>query len=162
MIMRHAKSDWSTGAEKDFDRPLNNKGKKDASLMGKELIKKQLIPDLIVSSPAERARQTTLLLSNAAGYQGTIEWINDFYPGDFDKILNYLYTVPQYVNRLLMIGHNPVIEQFASILCHFSENDISMPTSCIVNVSVDISDWAQLSKHCNKIDDIFTPKSVLL
>jgi phosphohistidine phosphatase len=78
LIMRHAKSDWSDSSLADFDRPLNSRGKKAAPFMGNELLKRKKIPDLIISSPANRAKSTAKKVAEAVGYKNEIQFEKRF------------------------------------------------------------------------------------
>jgi len=160
LIMRHAKSDWSTDTKEDIDRPLNRRGKNDAPLMGEEILKRNVIPELILSSPANRARQTVDLFARSCGFSKEVQLIDEFYPGDMKSILKHIKNVPDQINRLMIIGHNPVFELLASNFISNKEADISMPTACIVAVSAEIDQWKDLELHNNKLNWIITPKQV--
>ena len=68
ILVRHAKSSWKDPGLNDFDRPLNKRGKKNAPLMGQKLKERQVMPDLVLSSPAKRARKTATAIAKAVGY----------------------------------------------------------------------------------------------
>ncbi|MCA9172760.1 MAG: histidine phosphatase family protein, partial [Planctomycetales bacterium] len=78
-LLRHAKSDWGDPGLSDFDRPLNERGRKDAPAVGSFFERAGLTPDLIVSSPARRARQTCDLFAQEAGYKKRISWEESIY-----------------------------------------------------------------------------------
>ena len=79
LILRHAKSDWETPDVADHDRPLNGRGKRDAPRMGRLLRDENLVPDLIISSTAKRARKTAKLVAEASGYEGEIRLAETLY-----------------------------------------------------------------------------------
>ena len=87
MLLRHAKSSWSEPDLSDHDRPLIEKGKKAAIRMGGLLVEKGLVPDLILSSTARRARKTAKLAAKAAGFSGEIELLEDLYLAPAEELL---------------------------------------------------------------------------
>ena len=78
LILRHAKSDWGDPGKADFDRPLAKRGLEDAPRMGEVLARFECVPDRILASPAQRAKQTAELVAKACGYQKSIQWEDDF------------------------------------------------------------------------------------
>src|SRR5258708_31403515 len=79
LLLRHAKSSWKDGAVKDFDRPLNQRGLKTAPSVGRLIRKRKLEPNLVLSSPAERARQTTQLVLESAGLKTELRYDERIY-----------------------------------------------------------------------------------
>ena len=82
LLMRHAKSSWKDSDLKDFDRPLNKKGKKDAPMMGRLIKDQELVPEVIFCSPAQRTVQTIEAFVEACGYQGDIHYLDSYYMGE--------------------------------------------------------------------------------
>ena len=112
LIMRHAKSSWDDSSQKDFDRPLNKRGRRDAPAMGDFLAGLELIPDFIVCSPAERARETILLLTKASKVdKSIIHWNEDLYYDGVEAYLESLRSAPEDADVVLVAGHNPAVEQ---------------------------------------------------
>lgn len=116
--MRHAKSDWSAGVE-DFERPLNKRGLKDAEKMGGWLKKQKLIPDIIVSSPATRAKQTTELVCEKLGKDlKEIIWDEQIYEAALDDLTSAVTRYGKNTNCILITGHNPGLDHLVN---HFSK-----------------------------------------
>lgn len=117
LIMRHAKSDWSDHTAADFDRTLTDRGKRDAKKMGAWLKKKKIIPDKIVSSPAARAERTALIVSREIGFDPAgIIWDRGIYDASLEDLLK---VIPGYARKtpcLLLIGHNPGLEELLDYL----------------------------------------------
>ena len=112
--MRHAKSDWNTGVSKDFDRPLNERGKKDAPRMGKWLKNNQYIPERFLSSPARRTLQTSHSLVEAMGMRKKdIIEVANIYEASLDDLCTVIDQYSDGVNSLLIVGHNPGLEELA-------------------------------------------------
>lgn len=111
ILMRHAKSDWNTGA-RDFDRPLNKRGEKTARFMGKWLRENYQVPDAIISSPALRAKQTVEKVCAAFGINTSeVIWDERIYAASLDELVSVLKEHVFQHGRVLMVGHNPGIEE---------------------------------------------------
>jgi phosphohistidine phosphatase len=141
LILRHAKSSWKNLSLADIDRPLNKRGKRDAPRMGALLLEEDLVPDLIISSPAARARKTAKAVSNNSGYEGKIEIQADFYPGDPDSFIEAFYSIPDKFDRVMVVAHNPGLEELLYVLTGESAR---MPTSALAQVALPIERWLNL------------------
>lgn len=112
LIMRHAKSSWDDSSLKDIDRPLNDRGLKDAPAMGRFLAELGLIPDHIVCSTARRARETIQLLTEVTGVdEEQIRWDKALYYEGLDAYLAAIRHAPEDTDVMLVAGHNPTVEQ---------------------------------------------------
>jgi phosphohistidine phosphatase len=138
LLMRHAKSSWKNYKQKDFDRPLNKRGKRDAPLMGKMLAQKQMLPQLILASPAIRARSTAEIVSEKCGYQGEITYIDSFYMAEPPIYSAAICSLPDEIERVLIIGHNPGLEALLQMLSGQVE---SLPTAAIAYLAFQIEHW---------------------
>jgi phosphohistidine phosphatase len=117
LIMRHAKSDRSDHAASDFDRTLTDRGKRDAKKMGAWLKKKKIIPEMIVSSPASRAERTALIVSRETGFDpDAIIRDKRIYDASLDDLLKVIAAHVQETGCLLLIGHNPGLEELLDYL----------------------------------------------
>jgi phosphohistidine phosphatase len=141
LILRHAKSSWANPILADFDRPLKKRGKRDAPRMGRFIRQQDLVPDLILSSPALRARQTAQAVVEESGYQGEIELVPDFYPGDPISHFDALLSAPDQCHVVMIVGHNPGLEELLGVLTGESAR---MPTAALAQVSLPIDHWADL------------------
>jgi phosphohistidine phosphatase len=117
IVMRHAKSDWYAGVEGDFDRPLNRRGIKDAPRMGQWLKAEGYRPDRIISSPAMRARLTAQAVAKQIGVrERDIHWDERVYMADVSDLLRVLAGCPATARQVLLVGHNPGLEQLVAYL----------------------------------------------
>jgi phosphohistidine phosphatase len=146
LILRHAKSSWKEPDLQDHDRPLNKRGKRDAPRMGKLLKELELVPDLIISSTAKRAKGTAKAVVKSSKYKGRIELNPSLYGADFDAYLIALRLVPDDFNKVLIIGHNPALEELVRVLTGKMEQ---MPTCALAEVDLKITSWSNLG---NKIE----------
>ncbi len=156
LIMRHAKSDWSTG-DKDFDRPLNKRGKRDAPFMGEQLKMQNKIPDLILSSPARRAEMTTNNVIENCDYTGEVLWNDDIYYHDERAVMEHIKNIPPDIDRLMLVGHNPTLEYLLTLL---TLNNEAMPTASIASVVFDIDDWADIKMYEAELEWLIKPKEL--
>lgn len=141
LILRHAKSSWKEAGLSDHDRPLNARGKHDAPRMGKLIAEKGLVPDLILSSTAKRARKTAKKVAAQCGYDADIRQIPDLYLASPQAILKAIRGVPDGCRRVMVVGHNPGLEEFLEVLTERAER---LPTAALAEVDVPIEKWCQL------------------
>ncbi len=134
LLMRHAKSSWEDASLSDFDRPLAGRGLKDAPRMGRYLRKTGYTPDYIVSSPAQRAKETTLLATKAMKCEESIiNWDEDLYFSSTQAYLDAIRTAPKHAETTMLVGHNPLMESVGSGLSSGSDrNAIRMPTAGLI------------------------------
>ena len=141
LLMRHAKSSWKDTELSDIDRPLSKRGKKDAPQMGALLLEKELVPQIILSSPAVRARQTAELLAAACEFTGDVQYLDSFYLAEPAAYVEGLVALPDDIELAMVIGHNPGLEGLLQMISGRIE---SLPTSTIAYLSVPISSWHEL------------------
>jgi phosphohistidine phosphatase len=146
----------------DFERPLKARGRRDVPRMGEHLASLDLVPDLIVSSPAERARQTALLFAEAAGYDGDIDWDESIYGASPMELMLVLHHLPDVVEHALLIGHNPGFEELAGRLAGETPYQLTwgirMPTAAAAHLWLQISDWHEVQHGCGQLQWVMTPK----
>lgn len=128
LLLRHAKSSWGDESLSDHDRPLNKRGKADAPRMGRMLAEKDIVPDLIVSSTAKRAASTAEVVAKASGYAGEVLYSRDLYLADPETYLEVLAEVDDRYQTVMLVGHNPGLEELVSELSGHEER---MPTAAL-------------------------------
>lgn len=142
LILRHAKSDWGNSRLSDHDRPLNDRGQFDAPRMGAWLRRQKLVPQLIISSTAVRARTTAELVAQACDFPGELRTERKLYlagPPDYIELLN---EVPDSYERVMVVGHNPGLEELVFVL-----TDVQRPltTANVAVVELPIESWGELT-----------------
>ncbi|MBF0454489.1 MAG: histidine phosphatase family protein [Magnetococcales bacterium] len=148
LIMRHAKSAWDTEAATDFERPLAKRGKTDAPRMGKWLEEQGLIPDHVVSSPAQRAKQTTMKVCKVMDVKKSkVNWDPRVYGAGTEDLLETLAEVPSKASRVLLVGHNPGLEFLLSYLASEDGEGISPEHYLIKTATVVVLDMPDDWKH---------------
>jgi phosphohistidine phosphatase len=140
LICRHAKSSWKNPDLNDFDRPLNNRGERDAPEMGRRLAASGLSPDLICSSPAVRAMATAQAYAEQLGYPAAqIRYNRGQYATTIPALLDLIHHIENTVGTLMLVGHNPESTALANFLGGLMISNI--PTAGIVALEFGQSNW---------------------
>lgn len=142
LIMRHAKSSWKHTELEDHDRPLNKRGTKDSARMAKLIRDKELVPQRILCSSAARARLTATALIEKTEFHGTIEYLDALYMAEAPVCLEVLRSLPDDLERVMLVGHNPGLEGLLQVLSGRIE---SLPTAALAYLTVPIKSWQDLS-----------------
>lgn len=157
MLLRHAKSDWGDQSLRDFDRPLADRGKRDAPRIGKAIRKRRWIPDLIVSSPAERARQTIEALATSAGLASGIQFDDSIYGASAGELVKLIRRLPDASSCALLVGHNPTFEQ---VLARLTGTEEHMPTAALARIEFQVERWEDVDEGQGKLAGFVTPKEL--
>jgi len=162
LLMRHAKSSWQHSGTRDFDRPLAERGLKDASKIGSFLKKSGNIPDQIISSPALRALQTTQLFSEAAGVQSNnITWNENLYYSSADEYLAAIRQSGSAVKLLMIVGHNPMMEEVLGHLTVSGSNaPFIFPTAAVACLDINSDKWQDCKIGFNTLRWFLIPKLI--
>jgi phosphohistidine phosphatase len=164
LVLRHGKSDWNSDAKRDFDRPLAKRGRKDADRMGAWLRKRGLRPDLVVSSPAKRAKQTTLRILEALELdEAVVKWEPRVYEAGRKSLLAVLAELPRSARRVLLVGHNPALED---LVHHLAAEEIPtpkngkfLPTAALAHFVLP-QDWGRLERGKGDLVSLVRPKDL--
>lgn len=160
ILIRHAKSSWDDPNHTDFERPLNKRGKRDAPFMGKLLKKKNIIPDLIISSPAVRALTTAQIISEELDYPKKKIVIEDsIYESGIKEIESLIQKLDNKYKTVILFGHNPTFTSYAN---HLGDKHIdNLPTCGIVGLKLDIDNWNEVERGKGKVYLFEYPKKYL-
>ncbi|MBX2805067.1 MAG: histidine phosphatase family protein [Hyphomicrobiales bacterium] len=165
-LFRHAKSSWDHADLTDFDRPLNDRGERDAPVMGRYLARHQLIPDLILCSSARRTRETLELASAEWPVKPQTEYAEALYLATQDTMFGILRNVGKHSPHVMMIGHNPGIHSFAMNMAGTGEADAryalssKYPTAAIANITFGSSAWSTIKPGEGTLTAFVTPKQI--
>lgn len=158
LILRHAKSSWAAPGLADHDRPLNDRGKRDAPRMGQLLLDENLTPDLILSSTAKRARKSAALVAKSCGYSRNVDALADLYLAGPQAYFHALQGVDDGLDRILVVGHNPGMEDLVQELVGEFHR---MPTAALAHVELEIDSWVNVSRHVNcRLQNFWCPKEL--
>ena len=158
LVLRHAKSSWKDDNLPDRERPLNKRGQEDAPKMGELLRRQNVIPDLVLSSTAQRARSTAELATDACGYEGQVEYKDELYSFEAEPYLNALSRLADAGQCVMIVGHNPAMEELVEAL---TGEYLPMPTAALAQIELPVEHWSKLSKHRNgRLVNLWRPKEI--
>lgn len=141
LVVRHAKSSWEWEDRSDFDRPLNDRGKRDAPAMAQRLITRGAIPDLLVASPAKRAKKTAELFAAELGFpEDGILFKPELYHAPYPIFYEVIKTLDDTKNVVALFSHNPGITEFVTALTTVRVDN--MPTCGVFAIHVETEHWA--------------------
>ena len=140
-LARHAKSSWADTGMEDFDRPLNDRGKKDAPLMAKQLVAKGRIPDCIISSPAKRAKKTAKIFSETLDVaEKDIRYIDKLYLAPPSVFYDLIENLEDRLKQVMIVAHNPGITDLANEMTPDVHID-NIPTCGIFAIEAAVDNW---------------------
>jgi phosphohistidine phosphatase len=143
-LIRHAKSSWDDPALPDKDRPLANRGKRDAPKIGKRLAKREVKPDLILSSPARRALTTAEIIGKKLDYKAKNIVVDDrLYAGAVNGLLDLIHKLDDNLKRVMLFGHNP---EFMGLAHRLSSEITHMPTCAVAEFTFNAKSWSNIGK----------------
>ncbi|MBT6145764.1 MAG: histidine phosphatase family protein [Gemmatimonadetes bacterium] len=154
LIMRHAKSDWASGATEDFDRPLNRRGQKDVPILARFLVG-SAPPDLVLASAARRAQETASLLLEGLDPAPELVLDGRLYLSTPDTLATVLADAAGDAGSIVVIAHNPGVEEWAS---HLSGASIHMPPGAIACLESQAASWSEAARTPAPLRWLITPK----
>lgn len=162
ILLRHAKSSWADPSLDDFDRPLGNRGERDAPLMGLRLKARRERPSLILASPAKRAKRTAELLAQALDYpREFLQLEQTLYLADARDVLALAKAQPQQFSSLLLVGHNPGLTELVNQLVPALRLD-NLPTAGLVAIDFPVERWADVEPTTGTLAYYDYPKNPAL
>jgi phosphohistidine phosphatase len=151
-IVRHAKSSWDDSELSDFERPLNERGKRDAPDMGERLHERGLKPDGVISSPARRAFSTAKRICKVLGFnKEKIRTDRRLYHADDEMMLSVLREVKSDLNVVMFFGHNPGLTDFVNSVAGEEMNIDNVPTCGVVAFSFEVNSWSDVNWGTGKL-----------
>ncbi|MFF2496495.1 SixA phosphatase family protein [Agromyces sp. NPDC058064] len=155
-LVRHAKSDWGDPMLDDHERPLNDRGLRDAPAMGHRLAERGVAPDRIVTSTAVRARSTARLLARVLGIgDDHVVELDELYAASGRGILNVAADLDDELGVAMLVGHNPGMSDAVGEL---TGEWVELPTCAVVECRVDVDSWAELVEGTGELLAVDTPK----
>jgi phosphohistidine phosphatase len=157
-LLRHAKSSWIDPSLSDFDRPLNDRGRKTAPFMGKLMKDKGFDPAIILCSPAVRARQTAQTIRETGGIFTEVRFDDRIYEASPNGLLQVISEINDADSSAMLVGHNPGIEGFIRYLTGGLE---AMPTAALAVIDLRIDKWAEVDDGCGTVREVYRPKELM-
>lgn len=167
-ILRHAKSGWDVPVERDFDRPINARGRRGAALMGEYWRRQDWPLDWIIASPAVRVAETLDLFLPAAGLQDMEpHWERRVYLASAATLLDVVRDAGALGDHLMLVGHNPGLEDLAMMLVPADPANAArtaleekLPTAALVRIEAAITDWHHLREGCGRLSAFVRPRDL--
>jgi len=157
LLLRHAKSSKDDPALRDFDRPLNDRGKDDAKLIGRFLRESSIRPDLVISSPANRATKTTELVLKSAGLKINVAFDELIYEADVPRLLTVVSKIESATDVVMLVGHNPGFEDLVEVL---AGRTTGLPTAALAQIDLTVEEWKKVRAGAGKLKQLVTPKDL--
>ncbi len=163
LLLRHGKSDWRKWVD-DFERPLKKRGKRGAQLIGRWLLDNQRVPELVLSSPAARAKTTAEHCCKVTGVDDASIWFDDqLYLADQDCLFRVLRTLPEKYQRVMMVGHNPGLEELLSALVtpapKIPADGKLLPTATLACIQLPEA-WSRVETGCGTLEQLVRARSL--
>jgi phosphohistidine phosphatase len=165
LLLRHAKSDWPEGVA-DIDRPLNERGRRDAPAIGRTMTANEFVPDRVLVSPAMRTRQTWQLIAPLLPPGAEVRIEESLYAANAETLLQCIRTTPPAAETLLLIGHNPGLETLARSFAKSGDSDAirrlhkKYPTAGLSVIELPVDRWQAASPPAGRLEMFVTPKSL--
>ena len=167
-ILRHAKSGWDAPVDRDFDRPINARGRRGAVLMGESWKARSWPLDWIIASPAVRVTETLDHFQPAAGLAALEpHWERRVYLASAATLLDVVRETGAQADHLLLVGHNPGLEDLAMMLVPYDASNPArmaieekLPTAALVRINFDIADWHDLKENSGTLDAFIRPRDL--
>jgi len=158
LLMRHGKSSWKDETLSDHERPLKKRGRKDAKRIAMEMINHDLIPELILSSTAVRAKETVKAILSVLDEKIPVEFSRELYMAEPEDFVEILSALSNDLNVVMLVGHNPGMEAYLQII---DGNIEAMPTASLGQLSLKVADWKALSMETEgELIGFWTPKAL--
>lgn len=167
-LLRHAKSSWDDPQQKDFDRPLNERGRRAAPLIGAYLAAHGLAPDIVLCSSARRTRETLKLLVESLGRPKNTQILDTLYLASAPSLLAHINALVETFRHVLVIGHNPGLEMLASELADPVGSDKlalrrmagKFPTGALARFEFDVDEWKGVARGEGRLIAFVTPRDL--
>lgn len=154
-VLRHAKSSWENPDWADFERPLNSRGLDAARFIGELIYDRRLGPQIIISSPAKRAKQTAVLVKELAEITKPVKFDERIYEASPHALFNLIREFDEKYQSVLIVGHNPGFENLVRLL---TGETVSMPTAALAKINLKINKWSDLETGVGELEFLLRPK----
>ena len=163
-VLRHAKSDWGDESLRDFDRPLNPRGRKAAKAVGRAMRDRGIHPDLVIVSPAVRAKQTVGRVLDGYGRDLPVHEDRRIYEAATETLIEVITHAPDDAERLMLVGHNPGFQDLIVALAQDSglrgEVATGFPTAALAEIRFPIESWSEIAPDSGQLDGVIKPRDL--
>jgi phosphohistidine phosphatase len=163
-LLRHAKSTWDDPVARDFDRPLNRRGRKAARRIGEEMRALGLAFDTVIASPAERVKETLAEVEQGYGRDLRVTFEQAVYLASPDTLLDLVRAADGDAESLLLVGHNPGLESLAMDLTRGAglreEVAVKYPTATLAELTFDCPTWRNIAPATGRLTRFIRPRDL--
>ena len=163
-LLRHAKSSWALADQRDFDRPLNDRGRAAALMMGREFRRLGLAAERIISSPSARTMETLAQISSGYGARMPVDYHPDLYLASTETLLAHVRATEDEFGSLLIVGHYPGLQQLALLLGADGpprpEIVAKYPTGALAEIELPVGRWAEVREGEGRITRFLRPRDL--
>lgn len=160
LLARHAKSSWDLSGLSDHDRPLNERGERDLPAIAAALKQRGVVPELVLSSTATRARDTARGLGEGLGLdEENLSLSPDLYLASPGAILRHIQSLDESLSSVLLVGHNPGMHEAVALLCP-GEGVDHFPTLAVARLELDVEFWGEVDRGTGFLVELLTPKTL--
>ena len=156
-LLRHAKSSWDYASQQDFDRPLANRGRKAARLIGEFIEEKGIDFDLVLVSTAARTRETIALIRERAKFAGEVRYDERIYEATASQLLQIIAQIDDVRESVLLVGHNPGIEELLALL---TGEQHRVTTANLAKINIEATKWSANLTNNGTLEWIIRPKEL--
>ena len=166
MLLRHAKSDWSSPGMQDSARPLNERGEAAARLMGGYMARHSLIPQRVLCSPARRTRETWAGIAAQWAADAEVVFDERLYAATRQVLLSIIRSQDAVARTVLVIGHNPGLQEAAELLIAAGDVELrerlreKFPTAALSVIDFAVDKWSRIHNRSGRLDRYVTPRSI--
>ena len=163
-VLRHAKSSWDDSSLADFDRPLNGRGRKAATRVGREVKRRKF--DYVLASPARRVRETLERFAEGYDKDLPITFEQRIYESSTTTLFELVNQIPDDAKSALLVGHNPTLENFVPAISRDDRKGLrnkaggKFPTSALAIIELDVDRWSDVGPASGEIVDLILPREL--
>lgn len=165
-VLRHAKSSWDDSQLADFDRPLNERGRKAAKRVGREFKKRRIRIDQIIASPAVRVRETLRELAEGYGDTRDVQFERRIYEASAPVLFDLVRSIPNTVHAPLLVGHNPGLHELVLALTADDDRGLrrrvmpKLPTAAVAVIELPAVRWSEVAPGTGRIVELILPREL--
>ena len=161
-VLRHAKSDWGEAGLKDFDRPLNARGRAATKTIRKAIAERRWSFEVILSSPSARTRETL----DRLGFAARARWVDEIYLATRGMLFAQIRALPEEASSALIVGHNPGLQEIILDMARPDPGGLrrrvgaKFPTAALAQLDLNIDAWSEIAAGCGTIGELLLPRDL--
>jgi phosphohistidine phosphatase len=157
LLLRHAKSSWDDTSQSDFERPLNERGRRAAPVIGRFLREREVRLELVICSPAARTKETIALVLSSARFETEIRYDERIYEANVARLFEVIEGIEDDRREVMLVGHNP---GFENLLERLTNQRRRMTTGALARIILDSENWNEAPAKGGRLDWLIRPKEL--